>query len=147
MAIPERTYNPVRISFDRETGRTKQAHKDECDINNIVNHWRRTRQLSHLNQGKPWYGDFTNAIDYQEACDRIALAEQKFLELPAKVRKLCDNSPALLLEELESEEGRARLEEAGFVFGEEAAQGTPQSPQGESVEEPTPAEGQPAEGP
>lgn len=40
-----------------------------------------------------YYGDFTDMPDLKEALDRVRLAEELFMTLPAKLRTRFDNSP------------------------------------------------------
>lgn len=92
----------------------QQHMKDECDINKLIERYTMTggREGGHSTPG--FYGDFT-AIDYQNALDVVALADEQFMSLPAAVRDRFSNNPAKLLHFLEDESNRAEAERLGLV--------------------------------
>lgn len=77
--------------------RTKQAMKQECDINFIVDRYRRTGVLQHVKESPGSYGDF-EAMEYQEALNTVMKAQSDFNALPSAVRNRFANEPALFLE-------------------------------------------------
>lgn len=81
-----------------ERERTKQCFKDQCDINKIVQRYKKTGRLPDLITGNPSYGDFSTALDYHAACNMVLKAETQFNALPAKVRSRFGNDPAKMLE-------------------------------------------------
>lgn len=106
--------------------RTKQAHKDECDLNVIV----RKHSLQLLPEG--WYGDakfgdFSDVTTYHEALTMARDAEASFAMLPAHVRRWADNDPELFLKLVADPSSRVELEELGMpdladqLFGQEKA--------------------------
>lgn len=95
--------------------RTKQAFKDECDINKIMRKWEKQQTITHVRDGMPSYGDFSNAMEYKEAADRVLAANEAFMQLPAGVRARVNNSPAQFLDFIGDPENRAELEELGLV--------------------------------
>ena len=106
----------VRRSVKHPTGgesKTKQSDALTTDIERIVERW--------LVQGAPppssplRYGDFSNIGDYQECVLRVQQAQEQFMDLPAKVRKVCGNDPGRFLEMCEDPEGMKLLEEAGLA--------------------------------
>lgn len=88
----------VAIHFEGEVSRTKPSFADECDVNKIMDRYKRTGQLPALVKGDPVYGDFSEVTDYLTSLERVRVAEEAFLALPAAVRKECDNNPAVFLE-------------------------------------------------
>jgi len=88
---------PVAIHFGEELSRTKQAHMAECDVNNIV---RKAAKNGFFPPPPvdPRYGDFTEAVDYQEAMNIVLQAKSQFDSLSADVRRRFANDPALFLE-------------------------------------------------
>lgn len=76
---------------------TKQAFKDECDINNIVRRNADGQAVTHLNPNTPQYGDFANVDDYQTAIHAVRAAEEQFAALPALIRERMANDPANLV--------------------------------------------------
>lgn len=90
---------PVRPTLKCGPGRTKQAFKDECDVNYIMNRWKRTGEIpkSMINTIKPAYGDYSNADDYLTACNQVIAAEDAFASMPAFLRDRFANQPVNLL--------------------------------------------------
>lgn len=77
--------------------KTKQAMRDECDINNIVALAARTGFLP--NHGEtPVFGDFTQVADYRDALQTVINAQEAFQGLPATVRDQFANDPERFLE-------------------------------------------------
>lgn len=85
------------IHFEGE-GRAKQSMRDECDVNLIMARHKVTGLVGHVSATMPEYGDFTNAIEYQDAKNQIIRAEQAFMSLPANVRARMENDPGKFLE-------------------------------------------------
>lgn len=96
---------PHGISFEGE-GRTKQSHKDECDINILMKNWARTGSPNFQNQATPQYGDYSNVDDYRTAVTKLRVAEAAFDNLPAAVRSRMENDPGKLIEFLGNEDNR-----------------------------------------
>lgn len=95
-------------------GRTKQAHKDECDINKIVSRFEKTGVLSHVAAEEAAYGDFS-PIDYRDALDMVIMAEKAFADLPARVRARFNNDPGSFLEAAEDPAMRDEFERLGLL--------------------------------
>ncbi len=115
-----RHYSPVG-----ESSRTKQAHKDECDINLIIKRHQHTGAISHLNPNAPRFGDFATPYDLKSAIDAVNEASATFEALSADIRAAAQNSPVQFLEMLDQEDGRAALADAGLDIT------VPQKPQDE----------------
>lgn len=136
---------PVTIDGDTANSRTKQSHKDECDVNNIVRKHASTGLLNHVTRREPLYGDFTGVISLQDSLENVAAAQAEFDALPSAIRAAANNDPLEFARMVAHPEGAAALEEAGLVFGggeildqAEAANAQPQpevpaaEPEGES---------------
>lgn len=116
----------IRTRYDRnrhtkevgETSRTKQAFKDECDINSMIKRHQATGLWDHIEKREPHYGDFSKATDLKTAMDIVLAAQDAFDALPSEVRGLCDNNPEILLRALASPEETAALFDAGLPMGE-----------------------------
>lgn len=87
----------VAIVFP-ETGRTKQAHKTECDINHIIKRYDKTGLIAHVNESTAVYGDFTDINEYQQSLNRVIEAQEAFMDLPSNVRKRFSNDPGEFFE-------------------------------------------------
>lgn len=105
---------PYAIAFPQPT-MTAQSFRDECDINTIVNQWQRTGDFAHLNKRKPSFGDFTGAVDFQEAMELVDQAELGFSGLGAKVRDRFHNNPLELMEFLEDPENQEEAATLGLA--------------------------------
>ena len=95
--------NRVSIDFldddgNPAIGRTEQHHADACDVNNILKQYDRTGLLSHVNEMKAHYGDFTEVNEYQESLNTVIYAQNAFDDLPSDVRKRFANDPGLFIE-------------------------------------------------
>lgn len=74
---------------------TQQQFSDDCDINNIVNKYATTGEITHFARSQGVYADMTDLpVDLQTAFDTVRFAEEAFLTIPADVRKRFDNDPA-----------------------------------------------------
>lgn len=73
-------------------GRAKQSFKDEADINTIVRRFGLDGELP-VGVRMPVYGDFLHVNDFHQAANSIALANESFDALPARVRARFNNEP------------------------------------------------------
>ncbi len=96
-------------------GRTKASFLEECDINFIMNKWKRTGEIPPSNPRAPHYGDFSNVDDYLQAQTRIAEADQAFAALPSWVRQRFQNSPAELIAFLENPDNQDEADKLGLT--------------------------------
>lgn len=102
------------IVFD-EPSMTEQHFKDECDINFIVKRFEETGILPEGNR-QPLFGDFTDfPTDLASSMAKYNEAQERFMELPANLRKEFDNDPVKLLAFLNDESNRTRAEELGLI--------------------------------
>ena len=105
---------PHAITFDPEQSMTKQSFKDECDINKIMDKFQRTGLINHYAAHAPTYGD-ASPVDYLEALQTIATAQEMFDELPSSVRKRFNNDPAQFLEFAENPKNIEQMREYGLA--------------------------------
>lgn len=86
--------------------RTKQAHKDECDINRIVKRYT-AAGINPFQRPVASYNGETVEVSsktFQEALDVVIKANEAFEGLPSNVRKRFQNNPSELLAFLGDEE-------------------------------------------
>lgn len=76
---------------------TKQSHKDECDVNNILKKYSQTGVITHSNSKQGTYGNFADAQDYQSSLNSLMTAQDNFDNLPAQIRDRFKNDPYELL--------------------------------------------------
>lgn len=73
---------------------TKQAFKDQCDINKILKKAQKTGSLAFAQKYADFtFGEFDGEFSLLDAQQRIAKAGQIFAELPSEVRKEFANNP------------------------------------------------------
>lgn len=94
--------------------RTKRSFAAECDINNIMKKYERTGVLPEL-KARGVYGDFSEAVDYQEACNLVLHAETQFNGLPARVRERFANDPVKFLEFVQDGRNAQAMAEMGLM--------------------------------
>lgn len=136
----------ARATLSCGPGLTKQSFKDECDVNFIMDKWKRTGIIPAESVGKmrPSYGDFTNPNDYMEACNRVLDANEAFASLPAFLRDRFANEPANLIAFLadsnnQDEAIKLGLAQAPIPEGEKPV--IEDVPKSKIPENPTPIEG------
>ena len=120
MNVRNRFSERKRVSLKTtEPGKTKQAHKDECDINKIIRQYDRTGVLTHLNRRQPFYANVDGG-DFREAMEIVTSANTMFEELPSALRKEFKNDPALFLDYVQDPQNEDRLVEWGLLAPEAA---------------------------
>lgn len=92
--------------------RTKQAFKDDCDINKILAKAQKVGTLSHLQRHGAFYGDFSEApADLMEAQALLERGQVIFDELPSEIRKEFKNKPMAFFEFVNDPANKDRLHE------------------------------------
>ncbi len=97
MAIRSKATAPRSVNGFKNPGkpRTKQAFKDECDINRVLDRAVHGASLAHLKNHEGTYGDFSDFDEnsYEHMLGRISDANTIFYDLPAELRSEFDNNP------------------------------------------------------
>ena len=135
----------VQFTSDEKT-KTEQHHKSEVNINNILERYRRTG-TAPMAAGRPMYGDFTNALDFQETKDRIIAANRQFMELPSDIRDMFDNDPGQLLDFVADADNKAEAIEMGLIPKDEPEPKKPENAAPAASEPPETADEPPANEP
>lgn len=125
--------------------RTKQAFKDESDINNILKRYNVTGILpDQSRQALAHFGDFTNVPSYDQALQTVIDSQDAFMQLPATLRQRFANDPQHLLNFLSDSSNRDEAIKLGFINPPQQAVPAPVEPQGatstKSKGKPTPKE-------
>jgi len=106
-----------RVSFKTKgQSMTRQSHKAECDINNIVNRFNKDGVITHLQKHGERYDDVTGA-DYKTWMDKIVSANHMFEELPSHVRNRFGNDPAAFLDFVQDEKNIKEMQKLGLSKG------------------------------
>jgi len=106
----------LKVSFtDKGTRRVKQASKDECDINIIMEKYRThgTLPINAKPMGK--FGDFSGVSDYHSALTKVVEYQESFDLLPAHLRAKFRNDPSLLIEYLNEPKNIAEAVKLGII--------------------------------
>lgn len=114
--------NRRRVSFPQSLGLsdvgpeiTKQSHKAECDIHNILRQYQRTGIITHVQAARPTYQDLPDAVDFQQAMNTLMAAQEAFAGLPARVRAHFNNDPETFLAAFQDKAQEAKLREFGLL--------------------------------
>lgn len=99
---------------NNEPSMAKQSFAEEVDINTIVKRFGLTGELP-TNIRMPTYGDFTEALDYHQALNAIARANEAFDAMPAEVRARFHNNPGEFVDFCEKAENREEAIKLGLI--------------------------------
>lgn len=127
-----------QIFFD-DSSLTKQSFAEEANINTIMRRYEQTGILPDPVTKNKMYGDFSNVTSYQEALDKLALAQSQFDSLPARIRKEFDNSPYKFVEFASNPDNLDAMVEMGLAEPRIDAVAAPAAPaEEETPPDPTP---------
>lgn len=93
---------------------TEQAHKDQCDVNQIIRKYDRQGLITHVSKFEAQFGDVSGA-DFKAAQDKVANAKKMFAELPSKIRERFENDPASLLTFMDDPKNRDEAIKLGII--------------------------------
>ena len=137
MTSQARPRRPVIKNFFKPS-RVEQNHRDEVNINSIMDRFKVTGQLPVSNR-PALYGDFSTVDSFQTCQEALTKAEQDFMALPAKIRKRFDNDPAQLIDFVKDEANTEEAIELGIIPRPE--------PESSVTPEPDPSDPEPAPAP
>ena len=127
----------VSIDFEGTTSKTKQAFKEEADINNIMGKYVKTGVLPQASGAT--FGDFCDVEDFQNCMAQILRAEEDFGQLPSEIRDRFRNDPGYLIDFLANPDNQEEAAELGLLPG--SAPSAPSDPPDPTPEpEPSPSE-------
>lgn len=112
------------ISFVDEEGNplpslTKQAFKDEVDFNNVLRKYDKTGLITHVNNARAHYGDYTEVNEYQESLNMVLKAQADFDALPGDVRKRFANDPGNFIEFVTNPDNLDEMRDLGLADPDE----------------------------
>jgi len=110
-AYSERSRSTFNCS---DATRTKQSHKDECDINRILSSYKKSGIITHASNKMGEYGD-ASSVDFHASMNMIKSAQAAFDELPSSVRKRFGNDPAAFLDFVQDEKNVKAIVEMGLA--------------------------------
>lgn len=93
---------------------TEQNHKNQCDINKIIQKYDKTGLIIHVSKIEAKYGDMTG-LDYRTMVDKVMNMEKSWMELPSKVRKRFGGNIGDFLEFMENPDNRDEAISLGLI--------------------------------
>lgn len=125
------------VNFVKGSSRTKQAFKDECDINRIMRKYQKTGLISHIREGGRWGEDVSNAQDFQTSLNIVIAAQAAFAALPSDIRNKFGNDPKKLLAFIDDPKNEQELVTLGLARPKEVIPGKGNvPPEGEGASAP-----------
>ena len=103
-----------------EKGKTRQSEKDSCDVNKIMERYEKTGIIPSA-QEDMFYADVSQVGDYRDALERVEMANEYFMRLPARIREKFDNEPAAFLDFCSDPANKGELQELGLIERDEEA--------------------------
>ena len=95
---------------------TQQQYKKEQDIKEIIKKYGATGLLNkNIMANDPKFDDVSHIIDYQDAANKIAKAQQEFDQMPHELKEKFNYNPAKLLDYLNKSENLQEAIELGLV--------------------------------
>lgn len=85
-------------TVNNEPSMTQQQFKQDCDVNYIMDKFRKTGTITHLRKEPGAYLDLLDMPDYQQSLQTVINAQNSFMELDAETRLRFDNDPGKFLE-------------------------------------------------
>lgn len=123
----QRAGRRVSLSLDTSGG-ANRADAAGANINVIVAQYKKTGTLPAVSSRNPLYGDFTFGEDIHEVREAVFEAEQRFNQLPADVRTLCDNDWVQFMDRFDDPHQRQALMDAGLSINSSKTDLTPPKP-------------------
>lgn len=142
----------VRKWFERDEcktipvgeSRTRQSFADESNINVIMERYRQTGIVEHVNKVQGRYGDYSVVPSYQEAMEKIKRAHDMFMTLPSDIRAKFQNDPGEFLAFASDPKNEEEMIELGLKTREIDPKVPEEKLKAEVVPEEPPAEPSPA---
>lgn len=94
---------------------TQQHMKEQCDVNSILERYRKTGHINHVRTSPGQYGDFSQYRDFRQSLDLVMDAQDQFNQMPAVLRKRFGNDPSQLLDFLSDPENQQEALKLGLL--------------------------------
>lgn len=95
--------------------RTKQAFKDQVNVNKIMKKYQKGQMIDHFTTVQPFYGDVSEIGSYQEALALVMRADELFSAMSSEVRDRFRNDPANMISFLADEKNRDEAVKLGLI--------------------------------
>lgn len=104
---------------ERLTG-AKQAFRQECNINSIMDRYQRTGVLP-MTDKQPQYVECPADVSYQSALNQVIAVQEAFMQLPPGVRRRFNNDPEGFVEFVSDPANADEAEAMGLLSPEAVA--------------------------
>ena len=124
-------YNPGVSPTIKSTlpSMTEQCHRDDCDINTIINRYKKTGVLGTATQVREMvFGDFASIPDRLMTEVGMAEAKENFMKMPLNVRNHFEHNIGKFLKALSDPAQIPTLQNLGIVKKPGPVVGTPENP-------------------
>jgi phage internal scaffolding protein len=112
--ITKRENGSVRIQYKTNGTCKVQKHlKDECDLEKMVERYKRTGQIRVMGEAK--FGEWSQLSSYHDAHNAIIATQEAFAKVPSKIRQKFDNDPQKLIDFIEDPKNLKECVELGLV--------------------------------
>ena len=125
----------------------KQSMKDECDINKMIERFRKSGMIEALDNQPQLYADVSGYGDYHGSLEIVRQTDELFMTLPADVREEFANDAGAFVEFAANPANRDKMLEMGLLKPESgepmaaSAEGPePESAPGPQAPDPAPTE-------
>lgn len=99
--------------------KTKQSHKDECDVNKILARYTKSGMLTHLKKGVPTFLDVSEVGDFRAVMAKVHDTEVFFAGLSSEVRAKFGNDVPSFLDWVADPANREEAGKLGLIEVEE----------------------------
>ncbi len=93
---------------------TKQSLVDNADVNKIIKRYNKTGILQKATDFEGLYGEF-DSMDMQDAMNKVAKAEELFLEVPSDIRARFGNDPGQFIDWVTNSDNREEAARLGLA--------------------------------
>jgi phage internal scaffolding protein len=95
-------------------GLTEQHHKKSTSMNFILDRYRKTGIIQHVNAQEQRYDEYPDSITLHQAMNIVASASSMFESLPSSIRKEFNNDPGQFIDFVQDEKNYASIKEMGL---------------------------------
>lgn len=111
------------VSIDCGVSLTEQSHAKSCDVNRIVKRFERSgirmeKVPGYVDLSGAKFGDFSDGVEYLDACNSVIKANESFMELPSGIRAKFSNDPGLFLDFASNPDNKDEMIALGLMKAE-----------------------------
>lgn len=121
-----RHHRPYSVDLGKEK-LTDQSMKNACDINCIIERYRKTGMLPHMAKKVEQYLDVSLVPSFELAHDLVVKAREEYEQLPAIIRNAMGNDPRNLASFVSDPSNKEMLIKYGLFIKKEEPKSVPNS--------------------